>query len=117
MALPLAYGSSRDYWRAQQGILAPQNQQAYQNQMGQYQPHLSQTNQAAPLGSERYRQASMGYLSHLQQMQAYLPREAVSVKRSNKVVGDCGFGGADSRPRSRRLAKTPTTASSPPPQS
>lgn len=101
MAAPFSYGDSRTYFRTQalppienQTPLSPYWPASYTNVANQIMVH--QMTAARNLAQN-----------------AMPPKEDVppEPKSSSRVIADCGFGGAESKPRCRKYArpKTPAT--------
>lgn len=96
MAVSMAYGDSTTYFRTRSEADQMKQAAAFSAQMG---------NSTYPFViNNPYQNA----------LRIHQPKEPSTTSR---IIADRGMGGAESRPRSRRYAKTPTTASSPPPQS
>lgn len=102
MAVPIASNSSRDYFRTQEQVSA----------VGLRHYNSLAPSYYTPKGS--YQQARVGLYSQMQQMQAYLPADPAPAKRGTAVISNCGFGGGESRPRSRMVSRRLTTPATKP---
>ena len=91
MAHTMAYGDSREYYRlsALQHANAVAQYNAYASQMA-----AGSTSPIAALNPYQNAYAAMRNVTPAKQL-----------KSPDKVIADCGFGGAESRPRSRRRRK------------
>lgn len=100
MAHSLAYGDSATYWRVQAADDAHASQLAYALQ------------QQAAIGGSQLNSAMARQLLNPYNAFAnvYPPQKSIAAREqstTNRVIADQGFGGAESRPRSRRYRKEP----------
>jgi len=122
MAVPMAYGDSQAYFRITDADVARARAELQLRMSSQYQKQLARAeSQAAISQYNAYASqmasgaANVALLNPYQNAYANAlnvtpPKQAKSL---DKVIADCGFGGAESRPRSRRRRKLAVLASIP----